>query len=147
MKKVHRSVRPISSSLISGDMRSALEKSVTSNPDAAVAFLRRDFLRVSARQLYNARKAAGLSQAQLAEMLHTTQSVISRTEADLSGSISLKRYVEWLVACQVVPKNLELVPLSLATEVAHQTLSTRYTTSVTVDATEEVVALTQVNQR
>lgn len=60
-------------------------------------------------QLRRVREWAGLTQAQVAEKLGTTQSAISRLEADEQGGITWKRYCDYMDACGVIPLNLELV--------------------------------------
>jgi ribosome-binding protein aMBF1 (putative translation factor) len=59
---------------------------VKGDPDRQAALQRERFNAEVARLIYEARTAAGLSQQQLAELVGTTQSVISRLEdADYEG--------------------------------------------------------------
>ena len=53
--------------------------------------------------LVRARHAAGLTQAQVAEMLHTTQSAIARFERDHTGRASLRRVTAYALAVGVQP--------------------------------------------
>ena len=105
------------------DLRAPLLRSIRSSDEAALKYLRNHFLRSAARQLYSARRAAGVTQVELAERLHTTQSVISRTEADITGAISLRRFVDWLMACQTVPKAVTTVSARSAREAALELLA------------------------
>ena len=68
----------------------------------------REKLRI-AGQIYNLRTQAGLSQAQLAKLVGTTQSVISRLEdADYSGhSLNMLRRIASALHCRV---EVRLVP-------------------------------------
>lgn len=70
-------------------------------------YLKTDWLIKAMVQLESARKSVGLSQKELAKRLDTTQSAISRVENDLDGSISLRRYAEWLFSCDTVPMVFE----------------------------------------
>lgn len=69
-----------------------------------------DWILSTMLNLEKVRKDGHYSQKELAQRLGTTQSVISRTETDSTGSISVRRYVEWLLACGVVPMDLTLEP-------------------------------------
>ena len=100
------------------DLRASLRRRVRGSDEAALSYLRARFLRSVSRQIHSARLAAGLTQADLAERLHTTQSVISRTEADVTGAISLRRFTDWLMACETVPKAVTTVSVASAREAA-----------------------------
>jgi DNA-binding XRE family transcriptional regulator len=66
------------------------------NDKGLKAYLKTRWLIHAMMQLEAARKDRGYTQQDLAFRLGTTPSVISRTEADSEGSISLKRYAECL---------------------------------------------------
>ena len=60
----------------------------------------------AALTLFHARRAAGLTQAEVAERLGTSQPAIARLERDFSGSMSLRRFVDYCLACGVAPLNI-----------------------------------------
>lgn len=74
-------------------------------------FLKADFLSSAVDALFHARRQADLTQAQVAERLNTKQAAIARLEADTDGSMSLRRYVEFALACGMVPLNIALAPI------------------------------------
>lgn len=80
----------------------------------AAAYLEADFLTSSANALFHIRREAGLTQAEVAERLNTKQSAIARLEADFDGSISLRRYVEFALACGMVPHNITFASIETA---------------------------------
>ena len=88
-------------------VRRALEPS----PESAAAYFRRQWLTRTTRTLAEVRRAAGLTQAQVAAKMGTTQSAIARLENDLGGGVSLRRYVDYLLACGVMPLLAEVKPI------------------------------------
>ncbi len=74
-------------------------------------YLKARFLSSAVRALYNARRKAGFTQAQIAERLHTKQAAIARLEADTEGSMSLRRYVDFTLACGMDPLDITLEPM------------------------------------
>ncbi len=74
-------------------------------------YLKAKFLSSAVRALYNARRKAGLTQAQVAERLNTKQAAIARLEADTEGSMSLRRYVDFALACGMDPLDIILEPV------------------------------------
>ncbi len=74
-------------------------------------YLKAKFLSSAVRALYNARRKAGLTQAQVAERLNTKQAAIARLEADTEGSMSLHRYVDFALACGMDPLDIILEPV------------------------------------
>src|SRR6266566_4069115 len=74
-------------------------------------YLKARFLSSVGRSLYYARRNAGLTQEQVAERMHTQQSVIARFEADKKGSMSFRRYVDFAIACGMMPRSLTLNPI------------------------------------
>ncbi len=68
--------------------------SVDKGGDFTRAYLKKGFLTAAMDALFYARREAGLTQAQVADRLHTKHASIARWEADTSGSISLHRYAE-----------------------------------------------------
>ena len=75
------------------------------------AYLKARFLSSAVRALYNARRKAGLTQAQVAEQLNTKQAAIARLEADTDGSLSLRRFVDYALACGMDPLDIILEPM------------------------------------
>ena len=75
------------------------------------AYLRAGFLESTVNTLYEARRQAGLTQAQVAEKLNTGQAVIARLEDDTEGAMSLHRYVDFVMACGMIPYNIMYVPI------------------------------------
>lgn len=75
------------------------------------AYLRAGFLESAVNTLYQARRQADLTQAQLAERLNTGQAAIARLEDDTEGAMSLHRYVDFVMACGMIPFNIAYVPI------------------------------------
>src|SRR5438067_891140 len=80
------------------------------DPEGAKIYLGRRWVHRAMRALREIRKAAGLTQDQVANHLSTTQSVVTRWESDLDGSMSLRNYERFARACGFVPMNIELRP-------------------------------------
>lgn len=74
-------------------------------------YFKAGFLSSAVDALFYARRAAGLTQAQVAERLNTKQTAIARLEADTNGSMSLRRYVDYALACGVVPLDISFAQL------------------------------------
>lgn len=75
------------------------------------AYLKARFLSSVGRSLYYARRKAGLTQEQVAERMNTQQPAIARLEADKNGSMSLRRYVDFAIACGMMPRSLMLASI------------------------------------
>jgi len=75
------------------------------------AYLRAGFLESAVNTLYQARRQAGLTQTQVAEKLNTGQAMIARLEDDTKGAMSLHRYVDFMMACGMIPYNITYVPV------------------------------------
>jgi transcriptional regulator with XRE-family HTH domain len=80
----------------------------------ASEYLKSAFLTSAANGLFYMRRQAGLTQAQVAERLNTKQSAIARLEDDFDGGISLRRYVDFALACGMVPHDITFAPLEAA---------------------------------
>lgn len=74
-------------------------------------YLKARFLSSAVRALHNARRRAGLTQTQIAERLNTKQTAVARLEADIDGSMSLRRYVDFALACGMDPLDIILEPI------------------------------------
>jgi transcriptional regulator with XRE-family HTH domain len=94
-----------------GSIDDAIKQLLANDDEATREYLKESFLLEAMTALFHARRAAGLTQAQLAERLHTKQSSIARLERDFTGSMTLRRFVEVAIACGVVPLDLTLAPL------------------------------------
>ena len=88
------------------------------------AYLRAGFLESAVNTLYQVRRQAGLTQAQVAEKLNTGQAAIARLEDDTEGAMSLHRYVDFVMAC-VRGYTLENPQLPLTQENYHVWLLNR----------------------
>lgn len=98
-----------------GDLaREYLEESA----ESASAYLAEGWLTAAMRTLRDIRHRAGLTQGELAQRLHTTQSAVARLERDHEGRCSLRHYVEYLAACGIQPFALETTELSALREFA-----------------------------
>lgn len=77
----------------------------------ASEYLKSAFLSSAVNALFYMRRQAGLTQAQVAERLHTKQSAVARLEGDFDGGIALHRYIDFALACGMVPHNITFAPL------------------------------------
>jgi len=77
----------------------------------AFEYLKSAFLSATVNALFYMRRQAGLTQAQVAERLNTKQSAVARLEGDFDGGISLRRYVDFALACGMVPHDITFAPL------------------------------------
>ena len=73
-------------------------------------YLTAGFLRSAVDSLWRARRQADLTQEFVARQLHTKQPGVARMESDTTGSMPLRRYVEFALACGKVPL-LMLAPI------------------------------------
>jgi DNA-binding XRE family transcriptional regulator len=81
--------------------------------DAARSYLRRRWIAGSMRTLRRARLKAGLTQQQVADRMNTKQPAIAKLESDTEGGISLRRYIDYLMACGEIPTEIESMPFEL----------------------------------
>lgn len=99
---------------ITGTMRDYLVEKLgdeAHSREYAAAYLKADFLASVANSLFTLRREAGLTQAQVAESLHTRQSAIARLEADFDGAMSVRRLVDFALACGYVPHHITFAKL------------------------------------
>jgi transcriptional regulator with XRE-family HTH domain len=92
-----------------GSLTDWVRSGLSENQEDARAYLRETWLASAVRALWEARRRAGLTQARVADQMHTTQSAIARLENDQEGGISLRRYVDYALACGALPFVPELV--------------------------------------
>jgi transcriptional regulator with XRE-family HTH domain len=95
--------------------------------DFAIGYLKSRFMSSAANALFYMRLQAGLTQAQVAERLHTKQSAIARLEGDFDGRTSLRRYVDFALACGMVPHDITFAPLESAIDYTIAQPETLYT--------------------
>ncbi|MFL5663383.1 MAG: multiprotein-bridging factor 1 family protein [Ktedonobacteraceae bacterium] len=81
--------------------------------DFAAEYLKSVFLETTVNDLFYVRRQAGLTQAQVAEKMKTKQAAIARFEADFDGGMSLRRYVDFALACDMIPLRITLAPVEL----------------------------------
>jgi hypothetical protein len=93
-----------------GTIADAIKEILTCDSGEAREYLRERFLTACTIALFEQRKAAGLTQTDVATRMNTKQPAISALEADFGGSFSLRRYVDYLLACGVLPLDLSFAP-------------------------------------
>jgi DNA-binding XRE family transcriptional regulator len=80
--------------------------------DFARDYLKAGFLASAVDALFHARREAGLTQVQVANLLKVKPASVVRLEEDVDGSLPLRRYVETALACGVAPLDMTFVPIS-----------------------------------
>ena len=94
-----------------GDALTNLAREVLEESDeSAYAYLAQGWLSSAIEKLYDARRAANLTQKEVAERLGTKQPAIARLEKDDGGRVSLHRYIEYALACDMLPLDIMLKP-------------------------------------
>lgn len=94
----------------SGSIADLVRDTLVNADDHGRTLLRRAWLSGLTRELRQARRAAGLSQQELASRLGTTQSAIARLEHDRDGRFTLQRLIDYALAVGYFPYELELAP-------------------------------------
>lgn len=84
----------------------AIQDMLDEGGETARAYLRQRWLSSALDALIEARRAAGFTQAEVATALGTTQSAIARLEHADDGGMSLRRYVDYAIACGAFPTAL-----------------------------------------
>jgi transcriptional regulator with XRE-family HTH domain len=87
-----------------------VREDLTESPEASRAYLRQSWLSSTVTALWQMRRSAGLTQAELAERMGTSQAAIARWERDDNGSMSLRRYIDYALACEMLPMDVEFRP-------------------------------------
>ena len=90
----------------------AVRELLEGDEETARAYLAESFLTEAMLALFHARRDAHLTQEQVAKTMGTRQAAITRWERDFTGSISLRKYVEFALACGVAPFDMLLAPVS-----------------------------------
>lgn len=96
--------------VVTGTIQDALSD-ITSD-SAKLEILKDHFLTAAMVALFEVRKNAGLSQEQVAAAMGTAQPSVARWEHDFEGGMSLRRYVDFAIACGVIPADISLEPIS-----------------------------------
>jgi transcriptional regulator with XRE-family HTH domain len=78
--------------------------------ERASVFLEQQWLSGATALLRQCRREAGLTQAEVAERMGTTRAVVARLERDTRGHFTLRRFVDYLMACGVQPFQIEVAP-------------------------------------
>lgn len=107
-------------------VRSVLEAS----NESARAYLRQSWITRAIEALGQLRRSAGLTQAEVADRLATTQSAIARLENDHGGGVSLRRFVEYALACDSSPFDVEFEAIGAMRSFAWRSPETPRTASV-----------------
>src|SRR5215469_17621785 len=92
--------------VIASSTEDVLREMLEAEPDdeaSLLEYLKAAVLSSAREALYLARHAADKTQADVAQALGTRQPHIARLEADVRGRLSLRRYVEYALACGKIP--------------------------------------------
>ncbi len=106
MDHVKRTAAQLGSSPLDDATREFIEE----DGESRKAYFRESWLAAAMATLYRARWGSGLTQAELAQRLGTTQSAIARLER--SDDTKLSTFWEYLYACDVAPAEIETVPVA-----------------------------------
>ena len=90
-----------------GTIADLIQEVLSESRESAEAYLVQSWIDAMLTGLRDARLQAGMTQSAIAERLKTTQSAIARLERDDVGRIQLRRFVEYALACGVLPLNPE----------------------------------------
>ncbi len=93
-----------------------LRQELEDHPEERVDVLKQTFLVDTMSRLYQLRRAAGLSQQDLAARMGTQQPAIARWERSFSGQISLNKLTDYAIACGMMPTEIVFFPLTEAEE-------------------------------
>lgn len=83
------------------DALDALAEQYKAEPATRAIYLQQQFVSIVMGALRGARIASGMTQADLAVKLETTQSVVARMERDHTGMTSLRRIAAYAIAVGV----------------------------------------------
>lgn len=113
---------------------------VVSEPgEGATAYLRACWLWDMLDALLSVRQRAGLTQSAVAERMGTTQSSVARMERDLDGGYSVRRLLDYAVACGVLPDPVRWRPIEACRQAA---LNPDLVQALTLTAEERDLILT-----
>lgn len=90
-----------------GTISDLIREALSESAESAREYLAESWLAEATGVLRDARRKAGLTQIEVAERLATTQSSIARLENDESGGVTLRRFINYLLACGRFPLDVE----------------------------------------
>lgn len=99
------------------DQQEFFERRIREDERVARAYLRKSFLQDVVYALRGVRTARGLTQQDVATALHTKQPSVARLENALEGGYSMRRFIEFCLACGFLP-HVILEPFDSAQEAA-----------------------------
>lgn len=99
-----------------GSADEILRQELEGHPEERVDVLKQAFLVDTMSLLYQLRRAAGLSQHDLAARMGTQQPAITRWERNFNGQISLNKLADYAIACGMIPTEIVFHPLTGAEE-------------------------------
>lgn len=114
-------------SSMSTTLEELARKFLAEDGEVATQFIRQQWLSRVVETLREARHEANLTQQQLACKLGTTQSAIARLENDSSGGVSIRRVIDYLLACGVAPFDIAYVPVNEMRRFAYSDPTGRHT--------------------
>src|SRR5947208_378170 len=88
-------------------LEDVIRQDLTQSDATAAAFLRQSWVSRAITALWEMRRTAGLTQTEVADRMGTKQSVVARWERGDEGGISLRRYVDFALACGALPMDIE----------------------------------------
>jgi len=94
--------------LLERDDPTGLVRNALADDEAARAYLRRAWLGSAVNCLRDVRRRSGKTQLEVAEALGTTKSAIARLEGDRAGRFTVRRFIEYALACDAMPLDISV---------------------------------------
>jgi transcriptional regulator with XRE-family HTH domain len=95
-----------------GTLTDLVRELLVEDEESVTAYIEQSWVTRAIEALQDARRRASLTQEEVAKRLSTTQSAIARLENNHEGSISLRRYVRYALACGMAPFDITMEPVS-----------------------------------
>ena len=95
-----------------GTLTDLVRELLVEDEESVAAYIEQSWVTRAIEALQEARRRASLTQEDVAKRLGTTQSAIARLENNHEGSISLRRYVRYALACGMAPFDITMEPVS-----------------------------------
>jgi transcriptional regulator with XRE-family HTH domain len=95
-----------------GTLTDLVRELLVEDEESVAAYIEQSWVTRAIEALQDARRRASLTQDDVARRLGTTQSAIARLENNHEGSISLRRYIRYALACGMAPLDITMVPVS-----------------------------------